>query len=167
MTSILGITNEDDIKDLANLARIIWNEYFPPIIGQLQVDYMVEKFQSEAAITNQLQEGYEYFFICDGNERVGYTGLVPNPDKGALQISKFYLLKDARGKGHGREVITQISDMAVSSGIDQLYLTVNKYNEGAISAYKKLGFRISGDMVLDIDGGFKMDDYEMTMLLTN
>ena len=45
MTSLVAISNDDDIKNLADLAHTIWNEYFPPIIGQAQVDYMVEKGQ--------------------------------------------------------------------------------------------------------------------------
>ncbi len=166
MTSLVAISNDDDIKNLADLAHTIWNEYFPPIIGQAQVDYMVEKFQSEAAISKQLQDEYEYYFICDGEKRIGYTGLVPNPEEAALQISKFYLLKDARGKGHGREVITQIRKLAESRGMTRLYLTVNKYNSAAITAYKKLGFTISGAMVMDIEGGFKMDDYAMELTIT-
>ena len=127
---------------------------------------MVEKFQSEAAISKQLQDEYEYFFIYDGDKRIGYTGVVPNPEQAALQISKFYLLKDARGRGHGREVISQITKLAESRGMARLYLTVNKYNSAAISAYKKLGFTISGAMVMDIEGGFKMDDYAMELTIT-
>ena len=139
MTSLQNISHEQDIKQLANIAHTIWNEYFPSIIGHAQVDYMVEKFQSQSAITKQLQQGHEYFFICDGDQRVGYIGLVANSNKDALQISKFYLLKDIRGKGHGKAIIDQIRDMAKTKGFSQLYLTVNKYNEAAISVYKKLG----------------------------
>ena len=44
----------EQIKDIANLAEIIWNQHFTPIIGKEQVDYMVEKFQSYPAIKNQI-----------------------------------------------------------------------------------------------------------------
>lgn len=167
MTKLHPITSVDDVHRLALMAHEIWNEFFPSIIGQAQVDYMVEKFQSEMALTAQLSEGYSYFFICEDEDKVGYIGLVPRPDKNALQISKLYLFKNSRGKGHGGSVIKEVCKIAASNGVDCLYLTVNKYNEGTISAYQKMGFTLSGDIVMDIEGGFTMDDYEMTMTVTD
>jgi hypothetical protein len=37
---------------------------------------------------------------------------------------------------------------------------VNKGNP-AVSAYQRLGFRIAADLVMDIGGGFVMDDHRM------
>jgi GNAT superfamily N-acetyltransferase len=165
--SLLKVENSNDIISLSVMAHTIWNEYFPPIIGQEQVDYMVEKFQSESALIRQLQEGYEYYFICNGDKTVGYTGVVPKPEISALQISKLYLLKDARGKGHGRDTVAEICELARSKGFTQLYLTVNKYNDGTIAAYKHMGFSIKDEIVMDIEGGFVMDDYEMEKSITN
>lgn len=34
---------DSQVREIADLAKIIWNEHFTPIIGQKQVDYMVEK----------------------------------------------------------------------------------------------------------------------------
>ncbi len=167
MTKLHPITSVDDVHRLALMAHEIWNEFFPSIIGQAQVDYMVETFQSEKALTAQLNEGYTYFFICDDEARIGYIGLVPRPDKNALQISKFYLFKDARAKGHGRSVINEVHKIAASNGVDCLYLTVNKYNDETITAYQKMGFTRSGDIIMDIEGGFIMDDYEMTMTVSD
>ena len=64
---IQSAKTDEQIKDIANLAEIIWNQHFTPIIGKEQVDYMVEKFQSYPAIKNQItKDGYEYFEIfCD------------------------------------------------------------------------------------------------------
>jgi len=163
MTKLQPVSSVDDVHRLALMAHAIWNEFFPSIIGQAQVDYMVEKFQSEKALTAQLNEGYTYFFICDDGEKIGYIGLVPRPDKNAIQISKFYLFKDARAKGHGGSVIKEVQQIAASNGVDCLYLTVNKFNDETISAYQKMGFTLSDDIIMDIEGGFIMDDYEMIM----
>jgi len=43
-----------------NLAREIWTDHYVPIIGQAQVDYMLDTFQREEAIAAQLAGGYEY-----------------------------------------------------------------------------------------------------------
>lgn len=34
---------DDQLRQIADLAEIIWNEHFTPIIGKKQVDYMIEK----------------------------------------------------------------------------------------------------------------------------
>ena len=74
--SIQPANTDEQIKDIAALAEIIWNQHFTPIIGKEQVDYMVEKFQSFHAIKNQItKDGYEYFQIFCDNTLAGYTGI--------------------------------------------------------------------------------------------
>lgn len=71
-----AVKTPEDQRDLADLAEGIWQEYWPALIGPEQTDYMVEHFQSLAAIRRDMAEhGYEYWFVCapDGR-RVGYTG---------------------------------------------------------------------------------------------
>ena len=43
-----------DFKTISVLAKNIWTEHYTPIIGLDQVNYMLEKFQSEIAIQNQI-----------------------------------------------------------------------------------------------------------------
>ena len=55
---------EEEIPVLAKLAAEIWREHYTPLLGPAQVAYMVDKFQSEAAIRRQLeQEHYRYYFF--------------------------------------------------------------------------------------------------------
>jgi ribosomal protein S18 acetylase RimI-like enzyme len=53
-----------------------------------------------------------------------------------------------------------IEQLALRRGLNLLWLTVNKGNP-AVKAYERLGFRIAADLVMDIGGGFVMDDYRM------
>lgn len=56
------IQTEEEIGELAQLASAIWHEYFVAILSDEQIDYMVGKFQSYPALTDQIhQQGYEYF----------------------------------------------------------------------------------------------------------
>ena len=48
---------DTEIETLAALADEIWHEFFPGIISDAQVDYMVEKFQSAPAMRQQIAEG--------------------------------------------------------------------------------------------------------------
>jgi ribosomal protein S18 acetylase RimI-like enzyme len=45
------------------------------------------------------------------------------------------------------------------SAISKLWLTVNKYNAESIAWYERLGFTKAGEIVMDIGGGYIMDDF--------
>lgn len=152
------------LATVAALAREIWYEFYVPLIGRPQVDYMVARFQNAAAMHSQIREGYEYFLVrqqdaTDRQSDIGYCAVQVQPG-GILFLSKFYLLRSARGGGTGRRCMEFIEELARRRGLSQLWLTVNKGNP-AVQAYQHLGFRIAADLVMDIGGGFVMDDYRM------
>ena len=153
------VSNENQIVIIENLAREIWNEYFTPIIGKAQVDYMLEKFQSKKAITEQLENGYLYFLIINNNDPVGYIGVLLEEKK--LFLSKFYITLAERGEGHGRKAIEFLEQLAIEKNLNKISLTVNRNNSATINIYKKLGFDNLGNAVKDIGNGFLMDDYIM------
>ena len=93
------VDNESCIRNVASLAHEIWNQHFVPIIGQAQVDYMLDKFQSVDAITKQLNEGFEYYIISSDKTKAGYLGLLPDINSGKMMISKVYVRKELRGSG--------------------------------------------------------------------
>jgi GNAT superfamily N-acetyltransferase len=154
------VTTQPQIAAIAGLAREIWYEYYVPLIGQAQVDYMVAKFQSGGAVAQQLREGYEYLMIQREGQDIGYCAIQPHTADGSLFLSKLYLLRDVRGGGTGRVCMEFIEQLARRRGLNLLWLTVNKGNP-AVKAYERLGFRIAADLVMDIGGGFVMDDYRM------
>jgi GNAT superfamily N-acetyltransferase len=164
------VTTPQQLDAVAALAHEIWYEYYVPLIGHAQVDYMVSRFQSSEAMAQQLREDYEYFLIqrdmvrhgpADGQDRpIGYCSVQPQHAESSLFLSKLYLLRDARGAGTGRECMEFIEQLARRRGLTLLWLTVNKGNP-AVKAYERLGFRIAADLVMDIGAGFFMDDYRM------
>ncbi len=154
------VTTQPQLEAVAGLAREIWYEYYVPLIGRAQVDYMVSRFQSSGAMSQQLREGYEYFLIERDGCGIGYCAVQPQPAESGLFLSKLYLLRDARGAGTGRVCMEFIEQLARRRGLKLLWLTVNKGNP-AVKAYERLGFRIAADLVMDIGGGFVMDDFRM------
>ncbi len=61
--NIERVLTETQIETVARLACEIWNQHFIPIIGKAQVDYMLEKFQSKRAISEQIENGYSYYLL--------------------------------------------------------------------------------------------------------
>ena len=56
--NIIPAKSDSEIHEIANLAEEIWHQHFTPIIGEAQVNYMVEKFQSYPALREQIgQDG--------------------------------------------------------------------------------------------------------------
>ena len=162
---IYPVTTIDDINTVSRLAREIWTEHFTPIIGELQVEYMLEKFQSSGSITNQISEGFEYYLARNENECVGYTALVTDLADRKMMISKLYTLSEVRCTGVGTALLSHTENICSSRNIPRLWLTVNKYNDGAISWYKHRGFVVTDAVKADIGGGFYMDDYLMEKVL--
>jgi len=152
------------IQIVAGLASTIWNEYYVPIIGQEQVNYMVATFQSAEAIEKQIQtENYEYYIIYHLSEASGYIGIKGSGDE--LFLSKFYVIKEKRGAGLGKEGLKFITNKAIELGANAITLTVNKNNISSIKAYEKMGFENTGAVIADIGAGYVMDDYKMRLMI--
>ena len=157
---LVPVTTATQVADVARMAHEVWNEYYVSLIGQAQVDYMVAKFQSAVAMQAQVDSGYEYFHIRQSGVNVGYAAIRHDAADARIFISKLYLLAAHRKAGAGRQTLELIERMARERGATHLWLTVNKGN-ASVQAYERLGFRIVEAMVMDIGGGYVMDDYKM------
>lgn len=158
---IKRVQSPQAIQIVAGLASTIWNEHYVPIIGQEQVDYMVASFQSTDAIEKQINnENYEYYLIYHLSELSGYVSIKLMGDE--LFLSKFYITKEKRGTGLGKEGLKFVINIAKELDAKAITLTVNKYNIKSIKAYDKMGFKNTGSVVSDIGAGFVMDDFKMS-----
>jgi len=158
---IKAAKSKEDIDLIARLADSIWREHYTPIIGKGQVDYMMERFQSPEAITNQMDDGHTYEILFHQEEAIGY---IAYQRRGAqLFLSKYYVEKSQRGQGFGKLAMLHIVECAKALGCAEITLTVNKDNSNSIAAYQKMGFQIAGPIVQDIGNGYVMDDFQMAL----
>jgi ribosomal protein S18 acetylase RimI-like enzyme len=153
------VKGRQDIKQVEELAEEIWTQHYTPIIGNKQVRYMLDNFQSFEAIVEQISEGMTYFLMFFQGEPVGY--MASKPDDEDLFLSKIYVLSAVRGKGIGGYAMSFLASMAREQGCRHLSLTVNKNNTNSIRTYEKLGFVNLGPLETDIGNGFIMDDFLM------
>ncbi|MFZ4544969.1 MAG: GNAT family N-acetyltransferase [Saprospiraceae bacterium] len=154
----LKITDSEDFSTIERLARSIWQDHYVSMIGQAQVDYMLEKFYRIDALNAQHQEGQAFWLIEIEGEPCGYIG-ISEKEKGAFFLHKFYLNTNLQGKGFGKKIF----DLLLSQypGAESIRLQVNINNFKSINFYFKLGFTIEKRFILNIGNGYIMDDYIM------
>jgi len=147
----------EKIKRLSSLASRIVKEHYDPILGPVQNDYMIEKFQSVKAITSQLDDVYHYWIVTEGEEELGFIGLYPREED--LYLSKLYLSKEFRGRGIGKAMMDFVIDRARTYGLKKVTLNVNRYNDHSIAFYESYGFKRIREEDNDIGNGYFMNDY--------
>lgn len=155
---IMRCENDDMLKEVADFADVVWHEYFPFLLTDEQIDYMVEKFQSFEAMKEQTKhQHYTYYQVLKDNEMIGYIGLKFEPDR--LFLSKLYLKKSARGNHYASQMFDFVFAQGRKQCYPSVYLTCNKKNTHSLDVYEKVGFSRVADEVTDIGNGFVMDDY--------
>ena len=152
----ITLENPTDIEELSMVATPIIKDYYDPIIGPTQNDYMITLFQSVEGITNGLKHNKTYYLVYLEKNPIGFLGFYEKENK--LYLDKFYLDKKYRGKGYGKKILYFIFDCAKKLNLDKVFLNVNK-NNPTIKIYEKLGFYKIRDEKNDIGSGFYMDDY--------
>jgi RimJ/RimL family protein N-acetyltransferase len=147
----------DAFLRLSALAHDIWTAHYTPMIGSAQVAYMLEQFQSPAAIAEQVEGGTSYYLLRYREQDAGYLAFYPKAD--VLFLSKFYVGKAWLGQGLGRATFDFVCEQANTLGLQRIQLTVNKQNTDALRVYERLGFTTESAAVFDIGQGYVMDDF--------
>lgn len=156
---IREVFGDGDIRRMTKVAEVVWREANISFCTPEQVEYMIEMFQSFEAVSGQMMHGYRYFLIEEDGEIMAYFGVQPQGER--LFLSKFYILKEHRGKGLFSLGLNYMCDLCRELQLDTIYLTVNRNNHHACEVYLHKGFRIAEEAVADIGCGFVMDDYIM------
>lgn len=154
---LLAVTNEELVLAVSTLAEEIWHEHFDPIIGSDQVDYMLEKFLSFDALTEQINNGYEYFLIIEEYNFVGFTGIHEEED--SLFLSKLYIHKDFRGRHYSTIVFDRLLELCKMRNLKKIWLTCNRNNSNTLAVYDHWGFKKVREEATDIGQGYVMDDF--------
>lgn len=150
-------------RDMADLASRIWHEYWPCILDEAQIDYMVNTMQGFESIRREVrEEGCLYWFaVGEDGRKLGYLSVRPEEMDGRLFVSKVYLLKEERGKHYASRMLDFCEEICRENGLSTMYLHVNKHNELGKRAYVGRGWHVAESTVSDIGHGFVMDDYVM------
>ncbi|TDP03383.1 GNAT family N-acetyltransferase [Flavobacterium sp. 245] len=152
----------EDIAKIQEIANITWPITYGEILTAAQLDYMLDLIYSDEALTRQIQNKEQLFYlISDSESTIGFIGIEHNYKNEAItKIHKIYLLPETQGKGYGKLVFESIEKLASANNSSELLLNVNRFNT-ALNFYKKLGFEIKETVDIEIGNGYLMEDYVM------
>jgi ribosomal protein S18 acetylase RimI-like enzyme len=150
--------NSTDINTIRSLAIAIWNEHYPAIITQEQIDYMLDEWYNEATLLRQMTEQGQLFWLIQlEGANIGYIAITPNPESGAFYLNKFYVQRSARGIG--AQVFLCIVEYFPE--MLEMRLNVNRRNFKSVNFYFKMGFTIESCYDLPVGDRYIMDDFIM------
>jgi len=154
--------SRDELPDIQRLAGVIWRAHYPGIITDDQIDYMLDRGYAVPVLEGFLDGGDRGLELAtvDG-EIAGFAAWYVTENRAAAKLDKLYVLQARQRLGLGGRLIARVAELARAAGASILVLNVNKHNTQAIRAYEKHGFAIREAVVVDIGGGFVMDDYVM------
>ncbi len=153
-----------DIAIIREIANITWPDAYGTYISQAQLDYMLDMMYSDASLIEQINKGHQFYIAEHNNTAVGFASVSQEADN-ACKLNKLYVLPTAQKTGAGKALLQKSIDYAISHAANCLYLQVNKQNN-AQHFYSKHGFTVREASILEIGGGYIMDDYIMELALT-
>ncbi len=157
------LETQEQIDTLCAIAQTVWHETFDPLLPPGQTDYMIDKFQSDHAIKDQLaHQNYRYYLAKLNGEYAGFVGFAPHyQGQEEMYLSKVYLLSQYRHQGVVKAMFDLVEQETKKEGLSKIRLTVNKKNTHAASVYEHYGYKTVEAVESDIGGGYVMDDYVM------
>jgi GNAT superfamily N-acetyltransferase len=75
-----------------------------------------------------------------GDDAVGHATLVPDDENGVAELAIF-VLQSHQSAGIGTRLIEALLGAGRTAGFERVWLTVERWNEPAITLYEKMGFR--------------------------
>lgn len=162
---VLKKAKEEDIPTIQEIAYLTWPATYLSIIGQQQIDYMLDKMYNRGELLQQLMDGYIFLIAEEDEKSIGFASYsIIDHQKRIYKLHKLYVLPDSHGKGIGKILIIDVVNQVKAAGGSALQLNVNKHNKSS-DFYLKAGFKIKETMLLDIGHGYFMDDYVMELTL--
>jgi ribosomal protein S18 acetylase RimI-like enzyme len=149
-----------DAALIRQIAEIVWPVAYAHILSAPQLNYMLNKFYSLDALSEQmLTNGHQFFMAKDENLSVGFAS-VSKEDEAVFKLQKLYVLPHCQGKNIGTALLQKVIDYSASNNGKSLILNVNRHNK-ARYYYEKQGFKIMKEVDIEIGQDYWMNDFVM------
>jgi diamine N-acetyltransferase len=154
-----------DFPIIQDIAYNTCPKTYGPILSKAQLEYMLDKFYSLDYLQANVAANQDFFIIEENTIPLGFLGIQHQyNEEWVTKIHKIYILPNNQGKGIGKLAIDFAENLALENCSKILLLNVNKFNK-AIDFYRKIGFEVTDEVVIEIGNGYVMDDYVMEILI--
>ncbi len=166
MTTLIRQLTHDDIEAFRKVASTTYIQAYSEKIAETDLrQFIAAQFAPDAVRAAMHIADIQVLFV--GQCLVGYYWAEPSPipssghnADNSIELLRLYLLKDMRGRGHGRLMMDTFESNAHAAGHDSVWLKVWDQNPNAIVFYKSSGFRIAGECTFEC-GTLLCNDFVM------
>lgn len=154
-----------DLPTIRHLAHEIWPSAYLEILGEAQLNYMLDKIYSLSSLEQQLLVlNHQFILASENGFPVGFASYSSHEDGTVYHLNKIYVLPDQQGKNIGKQMLEHVIATVKNLGASALQLNVNRHNK-ALHFYEKQGFKIIRKEDIDIGSGYFMNDYVLELKL--
>ncbi len=145
---------KEDIPDMIQVLIQSYLEHYTHLWEDEGVNYMKNSFSAEKLDEELSNPNSIFFLIGDGQKYVGLVKLNIDsavdefPASTTLELERIYFIKEAAGKGLGKEVVNFVSDYAKQRDKRLIWLKAMDTSP-AVEFYKKRGFQVTRETELD------------------
>ena len=156
-----------DFPIIREIAYKTWPITYGSILSKPQLDYMLEKFYSDAVLYDNFStKNHRFLMVKEENICLGFASYEHHYLGGSkTRLHKIYLLPESQRKGAGKLILAEVEKLALENDNNIISLNVNRFNS-AFNFYKKLGFEKVGEEDIELDFGYLMEDYILEKKLT-
>ncbi|MFB9951022.1 GNAT family N-acetyltransferase [Rhizobium puerariae] len=140
MVYFVRTASERDADQVRALLVETFHATYDPFYGALQVQRMVDGWNSTAAIRSRiLKRGGEFLVADNGRELggIGYAAMYPKMAKTAM-LHQLYVKPACQGEGVGRDIFAELETCFPEAEIMRVEVALQ--NLRALSFYERLGF---------------------------
>jgi diamine N-acetyltransferase len=159
----VSIAVHEQLGEVVSLAHDIWNRYYPSIISQGQIDYMLRLRYTPDTLTDRFhRRGTTILIAWLGSNAIGFAVLaIPDDELDEVKLDAFYLHPDHHRRGLGHLFMKQVINHLRHQSRRTVVLNVNRRNIAAINFYFRQGFTIRSAVDVDLGNGYVGDDFVM------
>jgi len=149
------VCSKEDITQLIAVGIQSYNEHYTHLWHDEGKNYVKNSFNNEQLSKEIENPNAIFFLVLIDATPVGFIKL--NIDKAidsyssneALELERIYFLKEAAGKGLGKETFSMITTFAKERGKNLIWLKAMKGGD-AQGFYQKQGFKIISETILTL-----------------
>jgi ribosomal protein S18 acetylase RimI-like enzyme len=148
-----------DLPTVRRLAHEIWPSAYLEILGEAQLNYMLEKIYSLSSLEHQFSVlNHQFILASEDHAPIGFASFSAHEDAAVYHLNKIYVLPNQQGKNIGKQMLDHVIESVKKASATSLQLNVNRYNK-ALHFYEKQGFKVIRKEDIDIGSGYFMNDY--------